>query len=147
MPLKTASSKPQDWKFAWALALGALVTATGVWAYTHMSTSPDMDRPVPAWLGIPRITPQLADGRTLAVQVDLEFADPAVVQQVTPYADEFKGMMIQIAEGMNHHDLRGTRGIERYGNAIEEAVNGYLDEQHIKHKVRQVAFEEMLLTP
>ncbi len=147
MPAKTTSSKSPEWMLATGIAMATVLTVAGVWAYANNAFSPKMERPQPAWLEIARATPQLADGRTLAVQVGLEFDSQDAVKELTPHVDAFQAVVIDAAQSMSHRDLRGTKGIRRLGDAIEEGINDYLQDKHIKERLRQVAFEEMLLMP
>lgn len=147
MPAKTSSSKSPEWMLAAGIALATVLTVAGVWAYSTQAFPSKTERPQPAWLELSRATPQLADGRTLAVQIGLEFDDQDAVKELTPHIDAFQAVVIDAAQSMSHRELRGTKGIVRLGNAIEEGINGYLHDQHIKERLRQVAFEEMLLMP
>ena len=48
---------------------------------------------------------------------------------------------------MTRTDIKGREGVQRYGQAIQQAINGYLKDQHIDERVKTVAFNELVLLP
>lgn len=143
---KTPSTRP-EWMIASGFGVGAMLAAVGVWAYVSVGQIADAEPNRPAWLAIAEVTPQLPDGAILQVQLQLRLDDQEAVSTLSAHAPAFQGLVIETAQGMTHHQLRGPQGMKRYGQAIKETVNDYLIEQHIPERVRQVAFEQMVLIP
>jgi flagellar basal body-associated protein FliL len=147
MSSRTSAKRNSDWTLAAGIGLGTLLTAASVWAYARSTSPMEIDRPVPAWLGVTRAMPQMSDGRMLAVQVQLRLDDQEAVAQLGPMGPAFKGLVMDVAHDLSRDDLVGTEGMKQYGKAIKAAINEYLAEQHRNERVRKVDFEELLVMP
>lgn len=148
MAVKPASPGPRDRKLAIGITVGALMTVACVWAYAHLSEGTlAPERPVPVWLGVTSATPQLTDGHMLQVQVSLRLENQESLAGVSPHEPALKAVVMDVAQDMSSHDLFGTQGMRRYGKALKTAMNEYLAEQHVNGRVRQVAFEDMVILP
>jgi flagellar basal body-associated protein FliL len=147
MSSRTSVKKNSDWTLAAGIGLGTLLVAASVWAYARSTGPADMDRPVPAWLGVTRAMPQMADGRVLAVQVQLRLDDQEAVAKLSAMGPAFKGLVMDVAHTMDREDLVGAEGMLYYGKAIKHTINEYLAEQHRSERVRKVDFEELLVMP
>ena len=138
--------KGGDWTLAIGIALSALLVALGTWVFTQWS-SLEKPRNGAVWLDVPKVISQLADGRMVAVKVNLRLRnrdDPNVLEGHEP---ALKAMIEQVGTTMTRTDIKGSDGIQRYGRAIQQSINGYLDDQEIKERVKMVAFDELVLMP
>jgi flagellar basal body-associated protein FliL len=148
MAVKTAATGRRDRTLAVSISVAAVLTVASVWAYAHFNrASFAPERPKPVWLGVTSAMPQLTDGHMMQVQVSLRLEDQESLTQVSPHAPALKALVVDVAQDMSSHDLVGTRGMQRYGKAIKTAMNEYLAEQHVNDRVRQVAFEDMVILP
>ena len=68
----SASSAPSSHRaLALWMSAGALVLGASVWAYTVLSAPARPERPQPAWLSMAKVMAQTADGRRVAVKVNM----------------------------------------------------------------------------
>ena len=136
----TRKHKGSDWTLAIGIALGALLVAFGAWVFTEMSAM-DKPRNGAVWLNVPKVISQLADGRMVSVKVNLQLRnkdDPSTLEGHQP---ALKAMIEQVGTTVSREDIKGADGIQRYGRAIQHAINGYLDDQQIDERVKMVAFD------
>lgn len=138
--------KSGDWTLAIGIALGALLVAFGTWVYTEWS-SLEKPRNGAVWLDVPKVISQLADGRMVSVKVNLRLRNRDDPEVLEGHAPALKAMIEQVGTTMTRTDIKGADGIQRYGRAIQQSINGYLDDQDIEERVKMVAFDELVLMP
>lgn len=139
-------AKGSDWTLAIGIALGALLVAFSTWIYTQWS-SMEKPRNGTVWLDVPEVQSQLADGRMLSVKVNLKLRSRDNPNMLEGHEPALKAMIEQVGTTMTRSDIKGQEGIQRYGQAIQQAINGYLDDQQIEGRVKTVAFNELVLLP
>jgi flagellar basal body-associated protein FliL len=142
----TGKDKTSDWTLAIGIALGALLVAFGTWVYTQWSAM-DKPRNGAVWLDVPEVQSQLADGRMLSVKVNLRLRNRDDPDMLEGHEPALKAMIEQVGTTMTRADIKGREGVQRYGQAIQQAINGYLQDQHIDERVKTVAFNELVLLP
>lgn len=150
MPAPTlASSSPKGLRNEWLLAggfvLATLLVASAVWLYTALSGATSSGRPQPVWLGVPKVVSQMSDGRVMEVKVNLQLKDDDAAGALEDHVIAFGAVIQGVGISMTKTDVRGAEGMQRYGQAIRESINDYLEQSNIDERVRHVAFEELTL--
>lgn len=144
----TPENSPSDWLLELVIGVGVIVLGFGVWAFTHFSNGPDtQDRPKPAWLALPKVMAQMADGRMVNIKINLRLPSDSAAVELQPHVPAFKALIEETGTHMSRDDLQGTQGMKQLGKAIRTSLNGYLEDQGVETRVKDVAFEEMMLMP
>ncbi|MGE5452348.1 MAG: flagellar basal body-associated FliL family protein [Acidobacteriota bacterium] len=136
-------------KLAMLIGFGMVVVLLAVWAFNQMmaGSEEEIARPVPTWLGVSKVAAQTADGRMLLVKVNFMLKDKDDLDTLTPYEPVFKSLVTELGTSMDSTQVHGSERILQFGEAVRESVNDYLNEQHIKPRIKRVAFEEFRLVP
>lgn len=136
-----------EWVVGLAVTLAAVLTALSVWVYTQWSSLSDQGRPRPTWQTMPKVISQLADGRMVSVKVNFQLKDAHSAGVIEEHEPAVRAMIQSVGTTMTRTDIKGPQGIERYGQAIRDSVNGYLAEREMDDRVKTVAFDELILMP
>ncbi len=136
-------------KLALLIGLGLAAVLLSVWAYNALvaTNNEEMARPVPTWLGVSKVRAQTQDGRTLMVQVNFMLKDKDELEILTPYEPVFKSLVAQAGSELNTEEVTGSERVLQFGDAVRSSVNDYLNEQHVKPRIKRIAFEEFRLMP
>lgn len=144
----TPDSAPNDWLLELVIGVGVVVLGFGVWAYTHFASGPATpDRPKPAWLALPKVMAQMSDGRMVNIKVNLRLASDNAIGDLTPHVPAFKALIEETGTRLSRDDLQGAEGMKNLSRTIRTSLNGYLQERDLSPRVKDVAFEEMMLMP
>lgn len=146
MTRKTKNTKDNDWTLAIVITVGALLVGLGAWFVTQWSAM-DKPRHGAVWLTVPKVISQLADGRMVSVKINLQLRNRDNPEALEGHQPALKAMIEQVGTTITRDDLKGADGIQRYGRAIQRAINGYLDDQQVDERVKMVAFDELILMP
>lgn len=136
----------QDWLVGIAIGLVTLGLGIGVWFYATKPAE-DPGRPRPAWVDLGRMTPQLADGSFVRVEISLQVSDKTAQQVLAPLTPAFQSMVTQLGAEMESDDLLGPDGMRQLSREIRRSVNDHLARQHISARVQRVAFSDYVLIP
>lgn len=82
-PATARRRERQDWLVGIVIGLVTLGLGIGVWFYANQPTE-DPGRPRPAWVDLGRMTPQLADGSFVRVEISLQVNDKTAQQVLAP---------------------------------------------------------------
>ena len=136
-------------KLALLIGLGMMAVLLSVWAYNELisTNKEEVARPVPTWLGVSKVRAQTQDGRTLSVQVNFMLKDKDELEILTPYEPVFKSLVSQAGSELNTEQVTGSERILQFGETVRSSVNDYLNEQHVKPRIKRIAFEEFRLMP
>lgn len=147
---RTATTPPrrerQDWLVGLGIGLATLGLGLGVWFYTQ-KPSEDPARPRPAWVDLGRMTPQLADGNFVRVEISLQVSDKDAQAQLAPLTPAFQSMVTQLGAELSAEDVIGPDGMRQMSREIRRSVNDHLARQHIRTRVQRVAFSDYVLVP
>lgn len=144
----TSNSGLSDWLLELSIGIVVVVLGLAVWGYTHFSKQDGrQDRPKPAWLAVSKVMTQMGDGRMVNVKINLRLADKRDIDELEPHLPAFKALIQEAGTHMSQEDLQQVGGVKRFGDTIRSTLNDYLEEQHVPERVKDVAFEEMLLMP
>lgn len=144
---KRNTTSGNELKLAVLVGLGALVLLLMAWAFNRLMQPQEPQRPVPAWLGVSKVNAQTADGRMLAVKVNLQLKNQNDLETLAPYEPVFKSLVTEAGASLSSDQAKGRDRIAQFGNTVRDSVNDYLNEQHVKPRVKRVAFEEFTLMP
>lgn len=136
----------QDWLVGLGIGLATLGLGMGVWFYTQQPTE-DPARPRPAWVDLGRMTPQLADGSFVRVEVSLQVSDKDAQAVLAPLTPAFKSMVTQLGAELSAEDVVGPDGMREMSREIRRSVNDHLARQRIDARVQRVAFSDYVLVP
>ncbi|MDE2593026.1 MAG: flagellar basal body-associated FliL family protein [Burkholderiales bacterium] len=136
-------------KLALLIGLSMAVVLLSVWAYNQLvsNNAEEVVRPVPTWLGVSKVRAQTQDGRTLSVQVNFMLKDKEELEILSPYEPVFESLVAQVGSEFNTEQVTGSERILQFGDAVRSSVNDYLNEQHVKPRIKRIAFEEFRLMP
>lgn len=136
-------------KLVLLIGMGLIVVWLSVWAYNELvsTNNEEVTRPVPTWLGVSKVRAQTMDGRTLSVQVNFLLKDKDELAILSPYEPVFQSLVAQAGSDLDTEQITGSERILQFGDTVRQSVNDYLNEQHVKQRVKRVAFEEFRLTP
>ena len=138
----------RDWILELSVGLMAIVLGVSVWAYMQLMDGKSVQqRPVPAWLGVSKVIAQMSDGRMVNVKLNLRLKDQKAVDELTPHKPAFTALIQEAGTQVSHDDLQNSQGIKRFGGAIKSSINDYLEGQAVQAKVKDVAFDELMLLP
>lgn len=148
-PSAAATTGPSDWRLELVIGIGVIVLGFGVWVFTHFSgnTPSSQDRPKPAWLALPKVMAQMSDGRMVNIKVNLRLANADAVSELQPHAPAFKALVQDTGTRMSTQALQGMQGMKNFGQAIRASLNDYLRDQEVPTRIKDVAFDEMMLMP
>lgn len=134
-----------------ALELGIglimIVLAFSVWAYTQLGAESTQHKPRPIWLGISKVMAQMGDGRMVNMKVNLRLQDDDALDSLSAHVPAFKALIETTGAQMSRDTLQGREGMHNLGTAIRDTLNNYLDDHAVKERVKDVAFEELMLMP
>lgn len=143
------SSGLSDWLLELSIGIIVIVLGAGVWAFTHYSSKSDahQDRPKPAWLGVPKVMAQMGDGRMVDMKINLQLNSDNEASALEPHMPAFTALIQAAGVSTSHDDLQQEGGAARFGRSIRSSLNSYLEEQDLPERVKNVAFEELMLMP
>lgn len=143
-----AASGLSDWLLELVIGLVVVILGVSVWAYTHYGKSDDrQDRPTPAWLSLPKIMAQMSDGRMVNFKVNLRLAKDNDADALEPHMPAFKALVEEAGTHISEEDLHGSGGLKQFSLDIKKSLNSYLKDQGEPTRIKDVAFEEMMLMP
>jgi len=145
-PATARRRERQDWLVGIVIGLVTLGLGIGVWFYANQPTE-DPGRPRPAWVDLGRMTPQLADGSFVRVEISLQVNDKTAQQVLAPLTPAFQSMVTQLGAEMDSQDVLGPDGMRQLSREIRRSVNDHLARQHISARVQRVAFSDYVLIP
>lgn len=144
----SASSAPSSHRaLALWMSAGALVLGASVWAYTVLSAPARPERPQPAWLSMAKVMAQTADGRRVAVKVNLALQQRDDESVLVPHLPAFEALIGTTSADMNREEISGPEGMRHLGEAIQTSINDYLEDRGMPERIRDVAFDQMTLLP
>ncbi|MFT3856266.1 MAG: flagellar basal body-associated FliL family protein [Aquabacterium sp.] len=129
------------------IGLAAILLGVLVWMYTHFVQAPAPTRPRPIWLGVPKVIAQMADGRMVNVKVNLSLDAASSAGELEDHLPAFKALIQEVGTKTERDALQTSQGIQRFGLAVQDAINGYLDDQEAQGRVKSIAFEDLTLLP
>jgi len=152
MPAATDIESPpsgiSDWLLELVIGIVVLVLGISVWAYTHFGPrNAELNKPKPAWLPMPKVMAQTADGRMFNVKINLRLREEGDVSVLEPHIPAFKAMVQEAGTQMSRDDMKEPDGLARFSKAVKTSVNGYLKSQDVLPRVKDVDFEELMLLP
>lgn len=147
--LPASSSGLSDWLLELVIGVVVVVLGGSVWAYTHFSGQPDAQqtRPKPTWLAMPKIMAQMADGRMVNVKVNLQLGKDKDADELGPHIPAFTALIEETGTHISEDDLHGLDGLKRFSHDMKVSLNGYLKAQGVETRVKDVAFDELMLMP
>ena len=128
------------------VGIGALLLGLGVWAYSALQ-QPATSRPKPAWLAVPKVTSQMADGRMLAMRVNLQLKRAADESALSPHVPAFASLIESSGSDLQTEQISDSKQLKALQSRIQHDINGYLSEQGVPQRVRKVDFQELVLLP
>lgn len=145
----SSSSGLSDWALELAIGLIVIVLGAGVWAFTHFGEKhgAHQDRPKPAWLAVPNILAQMGDGRMVDMKINLQLNSDDEASELKPHMPAFTALIQAAGVTTSHDDLQQDGGAARFGRNIRSSLNNYLEEQDMPARVKNVAFDELMLMP
>ena len=145
----TPSSGVSDWLLELVIGLVVIVLGGSVWAYSHYGHQNPLhqDKPRPVWLAIPKILAQMSDGRMVNVKVNLRLNSDKDAGTLEPHLPAFKALIQETGTRTTHEALQDREGVIRFGQAIRTSLNDYLADQDVPARVKDIAFDEMMLMP
>ncbi|HET6788892.1 MAG TPA: flagellar basal body-associated FliL family protein [Aquabacterium sp.] len=142
------TSGVSDWLLELAIGVVVIVLGGSVWAYTHFSgKNPHQNKPKPAWLAVPKVMAQMSDGRMVDIKINLQLSSENEASELKPHMPAFTALIQAAGVSTTHDDLQQEGGASRFGKAIRTSLNGYLEEQDLPERIKNVAFEELMLMP
>lgn len=145
---ESASSGVSDWLLELVIGVIVIVLGGSVWAYTHFANkNPHQNKPKPAWLAVPKVMAQMADGRMVDMKINLQLDSDQDASELKPHMPAFTALIQATGVSTSHDDLQQEGGALRFGRAIRTSLNGYLEEQDLPERIKNVAFEELMLMP
>lgn len=143
----SATSSSSTRVIALVVCVGTLVVGAAVWFYTLMQGNGAPAHALPVWVGVKRVTAQLADGRMLAMKVQLRVSNHEDEAELSAHVPAFAALIEASGGELERDEVTGQKGMRHLGAHIEEAINDYLEDRGLSQRVSQVAFEEMTLLP
>lgn len=146
---ESPSSGLSDWLLELAIGVIVIVLGGSVWAFTHFGgkNNSHQDRPKPAWLAVPKMMAQMGDGRMVDMKINLQLNKESDASELEPHMPAFAALIQATGVATSHDDLQQEGGAARFGRAIRTSLNDYLEEQNLPERVKNVAFEELMLMP
>lgn len=146
---ESPSSGLSDWLLELSIGIIVIVLGAGVWAFTHFGEKPNaqQERPKPAWLAVPKIMSQMGDGRMVDMKINLQLSSDKDASELEPHMPAFTALIQAAGVATSHDDLQQDGGAARFGRTIRSSLNNYLEEQDMPERVKNVAFEELMLMP
>lgn len=143
------SSGLSDWLLELSIGVIVIALGAGVWAFTHFGGKPNaqQDRPKPAWLAVPKIMAQMGDGRMVDMKINLQLNSDNEASELEPHMPAFTALIQAAGVSTSHDDLQQEGGAARFGRTIRASLNNYLQEQDMTARVKNVAFDELMLMP
>lgn len=143
-----STNGPSDWLLELVIGIGVIVLGFSVWAFTHFGgDTPRQDKPKPTWLAMSKVMAQMSDGRMVNIKVNLRLANDGAADELEPHVPAFKALIQETGTRLSREDLQGMQGMKNFGQAIRASLNGYLQDQQVPARIKDVAFEEMMLMP
>jgi flagellar basal body-associated protein FliL len=144
----SSANGPSDWLLESVIGVGVIVLGLCVWVFTHFSNgTPHQDKPKPTWLAVSKVMAQMSDGRMVNIKVNLRVANDKAIDQLEPHVPAFKALIQETGTRLSKDDLQGTQGMKNFSRAIRASLNDYLQDRQVPARVKDVAFEEMMLMP
>lgn len=138
----------RDWILE--LSVGALAILLGVSAWVFLQYAdgkPSLEKPRPAWLSVSKVMAQMSDGRMVNVKVNLRLKDQHAVDELSPHVPAFAALIQEVGTQVSREDLQDAKGLKHFGGLIRTSLNGYLEDQSVHAKIKDVAFAELMLMP
>jgi flagellar basal body-associated protein FliL len=137
-----------DWLLELLIGVSALMLGTAVWLFVQAGgNKAQQERPRPVWLGVTKVMAQMSDGRMVTVKVNLSLGKPEAIGELQPHMPAFQALIEEAGTRITREDIQGGEGMKRFGVAIQETLNEYLDGQHVANRVKHVLFDELTLMP
>lgn len=144
----SGSSGLSEWLTELAIGVVVVVLGMAVWAYTHFNDGTrHHDRPKPVWLGISKVMAQMGDGRMVNLKVNLRLAHEEDVEALDAHVPAFKSLIQETGSQLSRETLQSKSGVQQLSKAIRTALNGYLEDHDMDARVKDVAFDELMLLP
>ena len=144
---ESSSSGFSDWLLELSIGVIVVMLGAGVWAFTHYGSNASQERPKPAWLGVPKVMAQMGDGRMVDMKINLQLNSTKDASELEPHMPAFTALIQAAGVSTSHEDLQREGGPASFGRTIRSSLNNYLEEQDLPERIKNVAFEELMLMP
>ena len=142
------SSVVGDWLLQAIMGLAVVLLGMGVWLYLSNNGAPAaQDKPRPVWLGVSEVLAQMSDGRMVNVKVNLKLGNEQAIAELAPHKPAFQALIQEAGTQVSREDIQGPEGMRHFGATLRDTLNGYLEEQDVPTRIKQVVFDELTLMP
>lgn len=146
--IESSTSGISDWLLELGIGVAVLALCLSVWAYTQFAgASSNPARPKPVWLSVPKVMAQTSDGRMFNVKLNLRLGKEKDVGVLEPHIPAFKTMVQEAGAQVSRDEMKEQAGLARFSQVVKTSLNGYLQSQEISARVKDVAFDEVMLLP
>lgn len=137
----------RDWVLELSVGVIAIVLGLAAWLFLQYSSKSAQEKPHPAWLAVSKVTAQTSDGRMVNIKVNLRLKDQHAIKELDPHIPAFAALIQEVGSEVSRDDLQNMQGIQHFGSLIRTSLNDYLEKQSVHAKIKDVAFDELMLLP